>query len=68
MTEPNKRRITMKIHPNDPTQVAESLDSLVERGVLQREAVRVTGHDVPYGAQYRQVYWVEPPIQTVDGS
>jgi hypothetical protein len=39
------------------------LESCEASGQLRSTVARVEGDQVPFGAQYRKVYWVEPPTQ-----
>lgn len=43
------------------SDVEPYLEACVENGQLLSTVARVEGAKVPFGAQYRKVYWVEPP-------
>lgn len=56
-------QITVTIHrcSNSASVEQELGEAMATGGELRSMVTRLEGEEVPYGAQYRKVFWVEPP-------
>lgn len=54
------------VETGEPAQLADFLHWLVRNGQLRTTTARVE-ENVPSGAQYRKVYWIEDPVPEADG-